>query len=178
MFFLFEKIEKKITQREWRCLKETCRKKCRSFLPTIKMEALPAFSLRKRSSKVTAEFSYPPTVLTGPQGCTGLTGWHIAHCTELCLEHQALGMSVPLSLYRPLSGTWSKSKTCSRTCKPSRGIPFIWGEDTRPQEAQVWRMALQGCGVNGCWRLVAFTECQALPHFPLSLWATTPRGTS
>ena len=102
------------------------------------METLSAFSLRKRSSSVTADFSYPPTVLTGPQGCTGFTGWHIAQgSTELCLKHQALGMSIPLSLYRPLSGTRSKSKTCSRTCMPSRDIPFIGGEDTRPQEAQV-----------------------------------------
>lgn len=61
------------------------------------------------------------------------------HWSALTYHSQAhaLGMNLPISWCRSLSGTQRDRKKCGRTPLPYNDIPSIWGEVMHPQEQAI-----------------------------------------
>lgn len=128
-------MKKKITHTEWGCFTETCRTHVDPFSLTSKWKDFQASPSKSYASKPwLPPFAcllhwQDPGIAPGSL-MAGSTGQHSA----LTLRHQALGMNLPISWCRSLTGTQRDRKKCGRTLLPYHDTPSIWGAETHPQE--------------------------------------------
>lgn len=120
---------KKTLKKHWvRLFQGKLQEKFGFFLHAIKMERLPAFSLRKLCFGVMADAYNPLTALTGPWECTGLPGWQLPLCSiQLSLRHQSLGISLPISWWRSQSETQKDRRKCGSALLPLQWQSFHLG---------------------------------------------------